>query len=157
MSRLSLALVFLLASGCVATSTTSQNRRPDYSAEPEDFFGVNFKPSLPLAESNLIDSLADARSRDALHHDLEIISSFPPEVPLRVEGYTDTKECSGSDCVALSLRRAQAVHDWLLAQGVPPSRLSPAYGYGSARPIADNATETGRASNRRAFISYSWQ
>ena len=157
MPRLLVALMFLQAVGCAATGTTSHDPRAGYFAEPEDFFGVNFKPGLPLAEGSLMDSLADARSRDALSHDLEIVSSFPPDVPLRVEGYTDTHECSGSDCVALSQRRAQAMHNWLLVQGVAASRLSPAYGYGAARPIADNATETGRASNRRAYINYSWR
>lgn len=157
MTKLLVAFVFLLGVGCAATGTTSRDPRAGYFAEPEDFFGVNFKPGLPLAESSLIDSLADARSRSALHHDLDIISSFAPDVPLRVEGYADSQECSGLDCVALAQRRAQAMHNWLLAQGVAASRLSPAHGYGAARPIADNSTENGRASNRRAYISYSWR
>lgn len=49
---------------------------------------------------------------------------------------------------ALSQRRAEAVKSYLAAQGVhPPSMRS--HGYGATRPIADNATDEGRAKNRR--------
>jgi outer membrane protein OmpA-like peptidoglycan-associated protein/opacity protein-like surface antigen len=51
----------------------------------------------------------------------------------------------------LSERRAQAVVDFLHAQGVSPSRIT-AIGMGETKPIADNATEEGRAQNRRVTI-----
>ena len=51
----------------------------------------------------------------------------------------------------LSERRAQAVVDYLAAQGVAPGRIK-AIGMGEAKPIADNATEEGRAQNRRVTI-----
>jgi outer membrane protein OmpA-like peptidoglycan-associated protein/opacity protein-like surface antigen len=51
----------------------------------------------------------------------------------------------------LSERRAQAVVDFLHAQGVSPSRIT-AIGMGEIKPIADNATEEGRAQNRRVTI-----
>ena len=51
----------------------------------------------------------------------------------------------------LSERRAQAVVDYLAAQGVAAGRIK-AVGYGEADPIADNATEDGRAQNRRVTI-----
>ncbi|QDL94181.1 OmpA family protein (plasmid) [Paroceanicella profunda] len=64
-----------------------------------------------------------------------------------VGAYTDT---SGSDELNLRLSRdrAQAVLEALVARGVPLDRLR-AKGYGEADPIADNATEAGRALNRR--------
>lgn len=69
---------------------------------------------------------------------------------LRVEGHTDN---TGSAAINenLSRRRAEAVRAALIQRGVAPSRLIAA-GYGPARPIGDNATEEGRAMNRRIEI-----
>ncbi|HUA89044.1 MAG TPA: OmpA family protein [Steroidobacteraceae bacterium] len=66
---------------------------------------------------------------------------------IRIEGYTDTVG-RGRINLRLSEARAQAVRKALIARGVPPARLS-AKGYGARRAIADNATEAGRARNRR--------
>jgi OOP family OmpA-OmpF porin len=51
----------------------------------------------------------------------------------------------------LSERRAQAVVDFLTAQGVAAGRVT-AIGMGETKPLADNATEEGRAQNRRVTI-----
>jgi outer membrane protein OmpA-like peptidoglycan-associated protein/opacity protein-like surface antigen len=51
----------------------------------------------------------------------------------------------------LSERRAQAVVDYLHAKGVSPGRIT-AIGMGETKPLADNATEEGRAQNRRVTI-----
>ena len=53
--------------------------------------------------------------------------------------------------MGLSERRAQAVVDYLAAKGVYPGRIKP-IGMGLTKPIADNATEEGRAQNRRVTI-----
>ena len=67
-----------------------------------------------------------------------------------VEGHTDsTGTASKND--ELSRRRAEAVRDYLLTQGVDHERLR-AVGVGSNRPIADNKTAEGRANNRRVEI-----
>jgi len=150
-------LAVLVVSGCAATPTLNHDSRAGYSVNPTDFIGVNFKVGQPSSDNDLIASLADDGSKDALQHDLRLIPKFPATEPLRVEGYTDSHECSGSSCTELSQRRAQAVHDWLVLQGVPSSRLSPPFGYGAAHPIGDNEADAGRASNRRAYISYSWR
>ncbi|MFN4101878.1 MAG: OmpA family protein [Pararhodobacter sp.] len=70
---------------------------------------------------------------------------------LRVEGHTDN---TGSLELnqTLSLLRAEAVRAALIHRGVPSDRLI-AEGYGPTRPIGDNATPEGRASNRRIELS----
>ncbi len=65
-----------------------------------------------------------------------------------VEGHTDSV---GTDAYnqRLSERRANAVRDVLVNQhGLDSNRIQ-AVGYGESRPVADNATEEGRAINRR--------
>ena len=64
-----------------------------------------------------------------------------------IEGHTDS---TGTDAInqPLSERRAQAIVDQLVKDGIDASGLT-ARGYGSSRPVADNATPEGRAKNRR--------
>ena len=70
-----------------------------------------------------------------------------PQTTTVVEGHTDAV---GSDQYnqRLSERRAQAVRDVLVQQGVDASRVE-SVGYGESQPIADNSTEAGRQLNRR--------
>lgn len=67
---------------------------------------------------------------------------------IRVEGNTDI---TGSEEVnmMLSKKRAQAVSDYLVSQYRFDSNRFIVVGNGSAKPVADNATDTGRAKNRR--------
>lgn len=64
-----------------------------------------------------------------------------------VEGHTDDrgKPEKNQD---LSERRARAAMNWLIAHGVAAERLE-SHGYGQTKPVADNASEEGRAANRR--------
>jgi chemotaxis protein MotB len=76
------------------------------------------------------------------------------ENPVRVEGNTDATPISTPRFRSnweLSAARASAVLDFLLARGVQPRRLSLA-GYADQRPIASNATSSGRGRNRRVDI-----
>ena len=73
-----------------------------------------------------------------------------PAVRLEVAGYTDDTGPRATN-ERLSLRRAVAVEKFLVASGVPADRLT-ARGYGPADPIASNATEAGRALNRRVEL-----
>lgn len=73
-----------------------------------------------------------------------------PDLKLRVEGYTDNVGQAAAN-QSLSEKRAQAVVAWLTAHGVAASRLA-AKGLGVANPVADNATEEGRAKNRRVEL-----
>jgi outer membrane protein OmpA-like peptidoglycan-associated protein/outer membrane protein W len=51
----------------------------------------------------------------------------------------------------LSERRARAVYDYLVSRGVGSGRVN-VVGYGERRPVADNATEAGKAQNRRVVL-----
>jgi outer membrane protein OmpA-like peptidoglycan-associated protein len=70
-----------------------------------------------------------------------------PNLKVQVEGYTDnvgTQEYNQT----LSQQRGDAVRDYLVSQGVSAGNIT-ATGYGMSNPIADNATNAGRAQNRR--------
>ena len=66
---------------------------------------------------------------------------------MEIGGHTDNSG-SASYNKQLSEKRAHSVYAYLITQGLNPARLS-TKGYGSDRPIADNATEAGRQTNRR--------
>nr|WP_298101260.1 OmpA family protein [uncultured Shinella sp.] len=70
-----------------------------------------------------------------------------------VDGHTDSVGNAGYN-MDLSNRRANSVANYLASRGVDQRRMS-AMGYGLERPIASNATEMGRAQNRRVEISIS--
>jgi outer membrane protein OmpA-like peptidoglycan-associated protein len=70
-----------------------------------------------------------------------------PTVTVSVEGHTDDRGDAAANRT-LSERRAQAVVDWLVDHDIAPWRLS-AVGHGSGRPLGDNLTPAGRATNRR--------
>ncbi len=73
-----------------------------------------------------------------------------PDRRVLIEGFTDSV---GSDQANLTLsqRRSQAVADALRAQGVDPARVS-TRGYGEAYPVANNASSSDRALNRRVEV-----
>ena len=66
-------------------------------------------------------------------------------------GHTDNR---GSGNYELSAARAQVVRAELIARGIRGDALS-AVGFGPSNPIADNASEEGRAANRRMTVLWS--
>jgi outer membrane protein OmpA-like peptidoglycan-associated protein len=92
----------------------------------------------------------EADSEQTLNEIVKLLDGSP-DLKLRVEGYTDNVGQAATN-QALSEKRAQAVVSWLTAHGVDASRLA-AKGLGQANPVADNATEEGRAKNRRVELA----
>ncbi|MCK7595713.1 OmpA family protein [Microbulbifer sp. CAU 1566] len=75
-----------------------------------------------------------------------------PNTQVEVAGHTDNM---GKDDYNLGLsgRRAESVRRYLVERGVNASRIS-ARGYGETQPIASNATNAGRAQNRRVELKF---
>ena len=100
-----------------------------------------------LFDTGKADLQSDARI--ALAKLTGIVLNYP-SLRLAIEGYTDST--GGADFnQALSEKRADAVRDYLVAQGLDAGSLT-AQGYGMADPVADNSTAQGRQKNRRVEI-----
>ena len=73
------------------------------------------------------------------------------DADLAVDGYTDSRGKEAANKV-LSVNRAESVKAYLVNKGVDAMRITTA-GHGSAKPVGDNKTATGRAMNRRVEIN----
>lgn len=93
--------------------------------------------------------LDPVKSQDQLNNIAQVLKVFPG-IQLKIGGYTDNTGSQAAN-LALSQARAEAVVAAIAALGIDPSRLS-AEGYGPQFPVADNATEEGRAQNRRIDV-----
>ena len=84
-----------------------------------------------------LDKAADAMKND-------------PSVHLRLEGYTDS---TGTDPhnQTLSQQRAYTVANYLKAKGIDGNRLT-GEGFASSNPVDTNATDAGKADNRRVEL-----
>jgi outer membrane protein OmpA-like peptidoglycan-associated protein len=88
-------------------------------------------------------------AREALAKLSGIVLNYP-SLHLTIEGHTDSTGSSEFN-QTLSQKRADAVHDYLVSQGLDASGLS-AQGLGMENPVADNSTAEGRQKNRRVEI-----
>ncbi|TDK23064.1 OmpA family protein [Luteimonas aestuarii] len=127
-----------------------------------------FVPTATLLPSSALKQQLDADGRVAIQVNFatdraEILPESQPQIEqvlallrqddalsLSVEGHTDDTGTAARNRT-LSQARAQAVVDALVAEGIGADRLS-ASGHGPDTPVADNATEAGRAQNRRVEL-----
>lgn len=81
---------------------------------------------------------------------IAIVANEYDKTRLQIVGHTDS---SGNDTIniPLSQRRATSVANYLSLRGVSLARMQ-AFGVGASQPIATNATEEGKAQNRRVEI-----
>ena len=100
------------------------------------------KPQGQQVIANLAKKLAPTQQNHLM------VSGYTDNAPigpgLRQEGVTSNQE--------LSQKRADAVMQYLISQGVKPNLVS-AKGFGDASPVAPNDTAQGRAQNRRVELT----
>jgi outer membrane protein OmpA-like peptidoglycan-associated protein/tetratricopeptide (TPR) repeat protein len=108
------------------------------------------QPSRPVVLKNVFFETASASLLPASRNELDRLKKLLEERPgmqIQINGHTDNvgKEADNLD---LSTRRAKAVYQYLVENGIDPNRL--AYkGFGEQVPVADNDTPGGRQQNRR--------
>ena len=87
-----------------------------------------------------------ATSREELDILASILKEYP-DVKIEISGHTDNVGDAAKN-QKLSEERAKAVYDYLVEQGVNAESLN-YKGYGDTKPKAHNATDSGKAQNRR--------
>ena len=106
------------------------------SDQGEVLFAFDSAQLTPAAQEQLVGLMDKLKNADVLS--------------IKVVGHTDSQ---GTDAYnqALSERRASSVAAFLLEQGLTPDKLT-SQGMGESQPVADNASEEGRAKNRRVEL-----
>lgn len=89
-------------------------------------------------------------SRDQAMLDANISCLSALTAPLRIEGHCDERGTTEYN-LALGQRRAEAVQRYLVARGLPPSRLR-TISYGEERPVDRGRDESAWTANRRGEI-----
>jgi outer membrane protein OmpA-like peptidoglycan-associated protein len=91
--------------------------------------------------------------RDAipvLDEAVSVLKQEPSAVGVICAGYTDSIGTEQYN-LKLSMRRADAVKNYLVSKGIPASRIK-TEGFGESNPVASNDTAEGRAQNRRTEL-----
>jgi outer membrane protein OmpA-like peptidoglycan-associated protein len=86
-------------------------------------------------------------SNELLDEIASVIKAHPELKKIEVQGHTDNTATKQHNKI-LSGQRAEAVRKALVKRGVD-TKILVAKGYGQEQPIADNATDAGKAKNRR--------
>lgn len=123
----------------------------------EETENIQFKSGHPLEGESLNDALVDPKDEnEKLKRNLKLINHFVTKSSYHVEviGFTDDKECTGSECYDLAARRALSVYEWLIEQGVSKKNTELPVSCGRALRIASNDVEEGRSRNRRVELGY---
>ncbi|MBC8147252.1 MAG: OmpA family protein [Bacteroidetes bacterium] len=91
------------------------------------------------------DSLTEA-SMSVIDGFIDYLKEFT-KIEVAIHGHTDAVG-SAEDNLILSSKRAKSVYEYMILKGIKASRLR-YKGFGEEKPIATNATEEGKAKNRR--------
>jgi MYXO-CTERM domain-containing protein len=119
------------------------------------------EPVLAKLEDDKVDLLAPVlfahngdvilpQSRAVLDAAIAILKNHTELSRLRIEGHTDDRGKPAYN-LDLSKRRGKAVRFYLVKHGIAAARLE-SQGYGNTRPVDTNATNDGRAHNRRVEL-----
>ncbi|MEP6634235.1 MAG: OmpA family protein [Luteimonas sp.] len=105
---------------------------------------------VPLYINFDIDKATLRPDAQAIIAEVQKLLDTDPSLKLSIEGHTDNTG-SADHNLQLSASRARSVLGALVGLGVDSARLQ-SKGHGQDKPIADNATEAGRAKNRRVEL-----
>ena len=129
---------------------------PTAQADDEQKTDVTVYPRLVLTLGDVLFSSGTATLNGGGDGHLDKLAGFLNRYPARtaiIDGYTDS---IGSDDYnqGLSERRAEAVKNYLIGQGIDAQRLT-ASGMGKSSPVASNGSAAGRQQNRRVEVTIS--
>jgi outer membrane protein OmpA-like peptidoglycan-associated protein len=108
---------------------------------------------LVVTLGDLLFDTGEAQLNEGGVHAADQLAEFLLEYPKRnvlIEGFTDSVGAEAYN-QNLSERRARAVQEQLVADGIDPDRIR-TIGYGEQFPVASNETSSGRQQNRRVEV-----
>lgn len=125
----------------------------EYKEIERDLFIVPIEVGVPFRLNNIFFDFDKSVLKKESFPELDrmlILMNDNPDMQFEIAGHTDW---IGSDKYnnVLSQKRADAVYNYFVENGIAKSRLTPA-GYGESKPVATNATDQGRAKNRRVEL-----
>ncbi|RIA11035.1 outer membrane protein OmpA-like peptidoglycan-associated protein [Flavobacteriaceae bacterium MAR_2010_72] len=128
--------------------TVANNGCPEVQPTPEVMKTLN-----EYARTILFDTGKASFKQESLQTlaSMQAIFKEYPQADFTIAGHTDSVGSKSSNQL-LSERRANAVRDWLIANGINGDRLTAA-GFGEEKPIDTNATAFGRKNNRRVEVT----
>jgi outer membrane protein OmpA-like peptidoglycan-associated protein len=99
---------------------------------------------------NVLFYMGTANLLESSNDELDAVVAFlksNPKVKIELNGHTDNQGDAHKDLI-LSQSRVDRIKDYLVSKKISAHRIS-GKGFGGSKPIASNATEEGRALNRR--------
>jgi OOP family OmpA-OmpF porin len=135
------------------TAQTATARATQLEQELRELQARETERGLELTLGDVLFEVNQANLRPGAMRNLYQLAAFLKQNPTRnvlIEGHTDS---AGSEATNLDLsqRRAEAVREFLITNGVSPDRIT-ARGHGEIYPIASNSSAAGRQQNRRVDV-----
>ena len=136
----------------IADSLTASEAAMDNLGQNPDPRDVARALSLQVVNFEIDKAVIPEANKALLDRAVKLMEQVP-NMKLMIIGHTD-KTADAAYNMKLSEERAQAMKEYLVAQGADPSKLM-TKGMGETDPIADNTTDQGRFRNRRIeFVVY---
>jgi outer membrane protein OmpA-like peptidoglycan-associated protein len=139
----------LRLTGAIDYETTTQLLSHQGMPVAEPLFGGRARLILEGVQFDTDTAHLKSSSRVTLDRVARSLNAWPG-ARVEIDGHTDSTNTDAYNRT-LSKARSAAVCEYLVDQGVASSRLEEK-GFGESRPIANNATAVGRATNRRVEL-----
>jgi peptidoglycan-associated lipoprotein len=155
-------MIGLAAVLCVLAACSATTPPPPPPIAPGPPGGVGSSAIVPGSQQDLAATAGDrvffafdrsdidAEGRETLRKQADWLNRYP-NVDVRIEGHCDERGTREYN-LALGARRANAVKNVLIAEGVSPARIS-TISYGKDRPIVLGSNEEAWAQNRVAITT----
>ncbi|MCB9765181.1 MAG: peptidoglycan-associated lipoprotein Pal [Alphaproteobacteria bacterium] len=161
---LSLTATVLLAAACAAKQPAPEPAAVEVTTWKVDPVELEAVTVIPVYVQQIEDNFRRVwfefdsaeltpESHARLQENVRLLDEHP-DVHIRVQGHADERGTTDYN-LALGQRRAEAIRDALVAEGISPVRID-TISYGEERPLVDRSTPSAWSRNRRAEFVITW-